>query len=103
MKFISSHDEHNRLETEQELYNLHGILIDSEDEKVFSKIIGNKYLIRTLNNVPFDPYGPEAGRQIWNRTEMRPVSKATFQHYNTYLGTKNKKYLTMTNRSYING
>lgn len=103
MKFISSNDEQHQINADEELYNIHGIITDQEkNEKVFSKVIGNKYFIRTFNNVPFDPHGPESGRQIWNRTQLKSVSKITFEYYNTYLGTRNRLYLTKANRSYIN-
>jgi len=103
MKFISSHDSQLENKSEESLYNIRGLTISNEDEKVFSKTVGNKYFIRTFNNVPLDPFGPEAGRQIWNRTQLKTVSKTTFDNYNTYLETRNRLYLTKANRSYING
>lgn len=101
MKFVSSNDEIDNKSVSEISYNIRGEIAESED-KVFSKSINNKYLIRTFNNVPLDPFGPEAGRQIWNRTELKLVSKATFENYNNYLLTRNRLFLTKTNRSYIN-
>ena len=103
MKFISSHNPEIKDEIKEQSYNMRGFAISGEDEKIFSKTLGNKYLIRTFNNVPLDPFGPEAGRQIWDRTQLKTVSKTTFDNYNKYLETRNRLYLTRANRSYING
>ena len=102
MKFVSSSDEYVENPKEEISYNIRGEIAESED-KIFSKVINNKHFIRTFNNVPLDPFGPEAGRQIWNRTQLKAVSKTTFEHYNSYLLTRNRLFLTKTNRSYING
>lgn len=103
MKFVSSHDDNVNKQIVETSYNMRGELIESQDEKVFSKTTNNKCYIRTFNNVPFDPFGPEAGRQIWNRTKLKTVSKDTFENYNIYLSTRNRLFLTKANRSYING
>jgi hypothetical protein len=102
MKFISSHDDNISEELEEKVYNIKGELAESDD-KIYSRILNRKYFVRTLNNVPFDPFGPEAGRQIWNRTELKSVSKTTFENYNNYLSTRNRLFWTKTNRSYIDG
>jgi hypothetical protein len=102
MKFISSHDDNISEPTEEKIYNIRGELAE-DDEKIYSRILNKKYFVRTLNNVPFDPFGPEAGRQIWNRTELKSVSKITFENYNNYLTTRNRLFWTKTNRSYIDG
>ena len=103
MKFVSSHDDSISKEIKEISYNIRGEQVESKEEKVFSKTVNNKCYIRTFNNVPLDPFGPEAGRQIWNRTELKPVSASTFENYNNYLLTRNRLFLTKTNRSYING
>lgn len=103
MKHISSHDDKLTPEKKETLYNIRGEITDGIEEKIFSKEVNNRCFIRTFNNVPLDPFGPEAGRQIWNRTELKPVSKTTFENYNNYLVTRNRLFLTKTNRSYING
>lgn len=101
MKFVSSHEQMPNTTTEEISYNIRGEIAQSE-EKIFSQFINNKYLIRTFNNIPLDPFGPEAGRQIWNRTELKSVSKTTFENYNKYLVTRNRLFFTKANRSYIN-
>lgn len=112
MKFIDSHDQKITKETTEAFFNIRGELTDGQSEKVFSKSfsvdlgggkIQNKYFIRTFNNVPLDPFGPEAGREIWNRTELKTVSEIAFENYNNYLLTRNRIFLTKVNRSYING
>jgi hypothetical protein len=102
MKFVSSHEQLPNNTSEEISYNIRGEIAQSE-EKIFSQFVNNKYLIRTFNNVPLDPFGPEAGRQIWNRTELKSVSKTTFENYNNYLLTRNRLFFTKANRSYING
>lgn len=103
MKFVSSHDDSISEKSTEISYNIRGEQVESKDEKIFSKTVNKKYYIRTFNNVPLDPFGPEAGRQIWNRTELKSVSANTFENYNNYLLTRNRLFLTKTNRSYING
>lgn len=102
MKFISSQEQNPQPNIVEYEYNIRGEIAE-KDEKVFAKTINNKHYIRTFNNVPLDPFGPEAGRQIWNRTSLKSVSKTTFENYNNYLLTRNRLFLTKTNRSYING
>lgn len=112
MKFIDSHDQKISKKSTETFFNIRGESTDNESEKVFSKSLSvdlgggkiqNKYFVRTFNNVPLDPFGPEAGREIWNRTELKSVSENTFENYNKYLSTKNRIFLTKVNRSYING
>lgn len=112
MKFIDSHDQKISRESKEAFFNLKGEETDGTTEKVFSKSLSvdlgndkvqNKYFIRIFNNMPLDPFGPEAGRQIWNRTSLKQVSQATFEDYNNYLLTRNKIFWTKLNRSFING
>jgi hypothetical protein len=112
MKFIDSHDQKINKDSHEQLFNIRGEETDNKDDKIFSKTLsidlGNnqsqdRYFIRIFNNIPFDPFGPEARREIWNRTSLRQVSKSTFENYNHYLGTRNRIFLTKTNRSYIDG
>jgi hypothetical protein len=112
MKFIDSHDQKISKESTTAYFNLKGELTDGESEKVFSKSLSinlgngkfqNKYFIRVFNNQPLDPFGPEAGREIWNRTDLKQVKHTTFENYNNYLLTRNRIFLTKVNRSYING
>jgi signal peptidase I len=62
-----------------------------------------KYFVRTHNNVPYDPNGPYSHRETYLRTELKNVSKETFESYVTYLKTRNKLYMTKAQRSFING
>lgn len=112
MKFINNHEDKISKESTTAFFNVKGELTDGESEKVFSKSLsidlgGNKtqkkFFIRTFNGTPLDPFGPEARREIWNRTELRSVSENTFEDYNNYLLTRNRIFLTKTNRGYING
>lgn len=102
MKHIASHEDKPLPEINETLYNVNGDITTDSKEKIYAKTLNNKFYIRILNNVPLDPFGPEARRQIWNRTELKSVSKSTFENYNTYLSTKNRLYFTRANRSYIN-
>lgn len=112
MKFIDSHDQKITKESNEKKFNIRGEETDIDNDKIFSKTISidlgnnhiqNKYYIRIFNNIPLDPFGPESRREIWNRTDLRAVSKLTFENYNNYLTTKNRIFLTKTNRSYIDG
>jgi hypothetical protein len=112
MKFVTSQNDKINKPAKESLFNIKGEETDGVKEKVFSKSmsvdlgdnkIQSRFFIRTFNNIPLDPFGPEAGRDIWNRTAFRQVSKNTFEAYNNYLLTKNKIFWTKTNRGYING
>jgi hypothetical protein len=114
MKFIDSYSKENikSNESSQIFYGSKGDVLDDKDGKVFAEMlvidlgknnIQTQYLIRTYNNLPFDPMGPEARRDIWRRTTLKKVSEDTFTFYLTYLQTKNSLYMTRTQRSYING
>lgn len=112
MKFVTSENEKVSKGSDELFFDIGGLPTDGVKDKVYSKSLSiylgnnktqNKFFIRTFNNVPFDPLGSEAGRQIWNRTAFRQVSKNTFESYNSYLSTKNKIFWTKTNRGYING
>lgn len=109
MKFIDNASEKLSKKSSEIPYNINGVKVSSSSEKVFAKAlfvdVGNKtqqkFFIRTFNNVPFDPNGPDSRREIWNRTELKPVSKKTFEHYIQYLNTNNSIYMTRAQRSYI--
>lgn len=83
----------------------------SDEKQVFAKSVAinlgdtnqMKYFIKTHNNVPYDPNGPYSHRETYLRTELKNVSKETFENYITYLKTKNQLYMTRAQRSYING
>ena len=114
MKFINSYSKENvkSLDSEESIYDITGNIASSNEEKVFAKMVtinlGKKdfqrqFFVRTYNNLPFDPMGPEARRDIWRRTELKKVNENTFNFYLTYLQTKNSIYMTRTQRSFING
>jgi hypothetical protein len=108
MKFIDNATDIKPKQNSEILYNVEG-LKTSFDDKIFARAlfidVGNKtqqkFFIRTFNNVPFDPQGIDARREIWNRTELKSVSKKTFEYYIQYLTSKNSIYMTRTQRSYI--
>lgn len=111
MKFIDNVDKPLKVKDSViKFFNIQGKETETENQ-VFSKSISinlgeeqvqNKFFIRTFNNMPLDPLAYNSDR-IWARTELKPVSEATFGYYNNYLSTKNKLFLTKTNRSFING
>jgi hypothetical protein len=113
MKFIESYSKDNlSKDITQYVYNKSGILTTEGADKIFAKALeidlGNdksqkKFFIRTFNNTPFDPLGPDGKRDVWSRTEMKPVSQNTFDYYIMYLRSKNSLYMTRTQRSFING
>lgn len=82
-----------------------------DEKQAFAKSVvidlGNanqtKYFVRTHNNVPYDPNGPYSHRETYLRTELKNVSKETFENYITYLKTRNQLYMTRAQRSFING
>jgi hexokinase len=85
---------------------------DTDDEKkAFAKFVvidlggtnQTKYFVRTHNNVPYDPNGPYSHRETYLRTELKNVSRETFENYITYLRTRNQLYMTKAQRSFING
>ncbi len=113
MKFIDSYTDGN-LSSKPSVsmfYDNHGTLTQ-EDQKIFAKFVDinlgqgknqKQYYIRTYNNLPFDPIGPESRRDIWRRTELKQVNESAFSFYLRYLQTRNSIYMTKTQRSYING
>jgi hypothetical protein len=112
MKFIDSHDQKISKDSKETSFDVRGNEVDDPNTKVFSKSVSidlddtkkqHKFFIRIFGGVPLDPFGPDAGREIWNRTSLRQVSKNTFESYNNYLSTKNRIYLTKANRSFIDG
>lgn len=113
MKFIESHLEVQDSKTStQHLFNVKGNIVSDDNEKIWAKTLvidlghnefQHQYFIRTYNNIPLDPMGPESRRDIWIRTELKPVSQPTFDYYILYLKSKNGLYMTRANRSFING
>lgn len=60
-----------------------------------------KYYVITHNNVPYDPYGIDSHREKNLKTVLRSTSKQVFDDYITYLKTKNRLYMTRTQRNFI--
>jgi hypothetical protein len=113
MKFIEQlNKEDLNSNTVENLFDIKGYPLSDKDEKIFARALSidigknktqKQFFIRTYNNTPLDPLGPEARREIWIRTELKSVSQKTFDYYIKYLQTKNSLYMTRTQRSYING
>jgi hypothetical protein len=114
MKFVNSYSKENikALDSEESIYDIAGNITRNSEEKIFAKMVtinlGKKdfqrqFFVRTYNNLPFDPMGSDARRDIWKRTELKKVNENTFNFYLTYLQTKNSIYMTRTQRSFING
>jgi hypothetical protein len=113
MKFINSVSKTDlKKQTIEEKYNKLGEVPQSDKEQIFAKIVvidigkgrtQKKYMIRTHNNTPYDPIGPDSHRELWLKTELKNVSQETYDYYMLYLKTKNSLYMTRTQRSYING
>lgn len=113
MKFVDKFDSTDlNKNIAENSFNIKGIPTSSDNDKVFAKSLDidigkdktqKKFFIRIYNNIPLDPLGPEARRDIWIRTELRSVSQKTFEYYIKYLQTNNSLYMTRAQRSYIDG
>tara|TARA_R100000951_G_scaffold105819_1_gene99884 strand:+ start:234 stop:575 length:342 start_codon:yes stop_codon:yes gene_type:complete len=76
----------------------------------FAKVVKNNsvkagsvtYYVKIYQSTPFDPMGPYGRRERNLDTEMRRVSKNTFDFYMTYLKTNNSIYLTKAQRGFLN-
>jgi hypothetical protein len=60
------------------------------------------YYVRVYQGTLFDPMGPYGKRQRNLDTQMKKVSKNTFDFYITYLMTNNSIYLTRAQRGFLN-
>jgi hypothetical protein len=60
------------------------------------------YYIRVHQGALFDPSGPYGKRDRVLDTQMKRVSKNTFDMYVTYLKTNNSIYLTKAQRGFLN-
>ena len=84
------------------------VLEDNEKHKLphYAKTVKagkqDTYYIRTYQGTPFDPMGPFGRRERNLDTQMRRVSKTTFDLYVTYLKTNNSIYLTKAQRGLLN-
>lgn len=114
MKFIESYLDATpaNKSSSQLLLDDKGNVVKDDKQRVWAKNVvidlgqdqfQHQFFIRTYNNIPLDPMGPEAGRDIWRRTELKSVSQKTFDYYVLYLKSKNGLYMTRAQRSFING
>lgn len=111
MKFINSSEnasDVDKKETIEISINKLGRPIDKDSERVFAKVITTnetqaKYAILILNNQPYDPYGVDSHRESNLALTLKQVSQQTYNHYISYLRTKNQLYMTRAQRSFING
>ena len=60
------------------------------------------YFIRIYQSTPFDPMGPYGRRERNLDTQIKKVSRSTFDFYVTYLKTNNSIYLTKASRGFLN-
>lgn len=95
------------------LYGKTGNILENEDKhklQHYAKLIQlfkddqvkESYYIRIYQSVPFDPMGPYARRERNLDTEMKKVSRNTFDYYVTYLKTNNSIFLTKAQRGFLN-
>lgn len=70
--------------------------------KIVRKEDTETYYIRTYQGTPFDPMGPYGRRERILDTQLKRVSKNTFDLYVTYLKTNNSIYLTKSQRGFLN-
>ena len=68
------------------------------DEEINSET----YYVRTHQAGLFDPNGPYGRRDRVIDTELKRVSKNTFDFYITYLKTNNSIYMTKAQRGFLN-
>lgn len=112
MKFVESTSKEDFIpEKFEQTYNRSGQLSENK-EKVFARYneiklnggaVQKRYFITTHNNCPYDPHGIDSHREQNLRTQLKSVSKQTFDYYMLYLKTRNLLYMTRTQRSFING
>jgi|SRR5210317_1844185 hypothetical protein len=73
----------------------------------YAKIVQNSEgkqtcYIRIYQSTPFDPMGPYGRRERNLDTQIKRVSRSTFDFYVTYLKTNNSIYLTKAQRGFLN-
>ena len=85
------------------------VLHDEEKHKLqhYAKLVQSAegketYYIRIYQSTPFDPMGPYGRRERNLDTDIKRVSKNTFDFYMTYLKTNNSIYLTKAQRGFLN-
>lgn len=85
------------------------VLEDDQKHKAphYAKVVqrtkgADSYYIRIYQSTPFDPMGPYGRRERTLDTQLKKVSKNTFDFYVTYLKTNNSIYLTKASRGFLN-
>jgi|TARA_B100000073_G_scaffold319433_1_gene298345 hypothetical protein len=85
------------------------VLKEEEKHKLphYAKLIQNQegketHYIRIYQSTPFDPMGPYGRRERNLDTQIKRVSRNTFDMYMTYLKTNNSIYLTKAQRGFLN-
>ena len=106
MKHIQDHKEIVSDNTEV-LYGRTGDVLDNTKEKNYAKttvgVDGNTlYFLRTYNSVLYDPLVTTGRREEYEETQVKLVSKETFDFYMMYLKTNNSLYFTRAQRGFIN-
>lgn len=110
MKFISSSDKLENIDQKETIdifINKLGRPVQENSELIFGQISTtgsqSKYAILVFNNQPYDPYGIDSHRESKLTLKLKQVSQETYNHYLSYLKTKNSLYMTRAQRSFING
>lgn len=92
------------------LYDADGAsIVQGDKNRIYAKLSSScgekkhQYFVRMYLGVLFDPLGPDANRNIWNRTEMKAVKQEVFDFYLKYLQTKDRTCMTRAQRSLLNG
>ena len=110
MKYIDSYSKDLFTnQTNDQKFNKHGDIVSNDSEKIFAKSTAStthngetivKYYVLVHNNIPYDPYGIDSHREKNLQTTLRSTSKQAFEDYITYLKTKNRLYMTRTQRNF---
>lgn len=109
MKYVDAENFIKRFEQSMVLFGKTGDVLDADEQcklahyaKIVSKDGNDTHFIRVFQSTPFDPSGPYGRRERNLDTQMKRVSKNTFDLYVTYLKTNNSIYLTKAQRGFLN-
>ena len=112
MKYVEKYStKDDKKQSDNKCYNAYGETVSADDEKVYAQYkaitlsdrVQKKFFALTSNGNLFDPRGTDSNRTNTIRTELKSVSKQTFDYYLQYLKTKNTLYMRRAERSFING
>jgi hypothetical protein len=110
MKYVDG-NVNNDIQIDNYLFDKTGNVLKGEAEhkiphyakKIYNTATDREtYYIRIHAGAPLDPNGPYGRRERNLDTNMKRVSKNTFDFYITYLKTNNSIYLTKANRGFLN-